>query len=69
MKIENKVSQFVKFSELDSGDVFLYEDVVCIKTDDDDVNAVGLSDGHSMQFFGEDTVYKMNATLTVEKGE
>lgn len=69
MKIENKVSLFVKFSELDQGDVFLYEDEVCIKTDDDDVNAVSLSDGRSMQFFGGDTVYKVNAILTVEKGE
>jgi hypothetical protein len=69
MKIDNKIyNNCTTFDELGCGDVFIYRDEVCMKTDggDNKSNAVSLESGYLMHFFGGDDVRVVTATLTVE---
>lgn len=69
MKIENKVYDNRKtFGELECGDVFIYDNDVCMKTDGDDgeSNAVNLESGYEMHFYQDDEVRLVSATLTIE---
>lgn len=66
MKIVNKTAdQYVKFDELCYGEVFIYEDDVCMKVDENG-SAVNLTNGYMMEFCCYDTVRKVKATLTIE---
>lgn len=69
MKIDNKIyNNYTTFDELECGDVFIYRDEVCMRTDggDDESNAVSLESGYLMHFFGGDDIRVVAATLTVE---
>ena len=67
MKINNKIdNNCTTFNDLVCGDVFVYRDEICMKTDGgDESNAVNLESGYLMTFFGEDDVRLVTATLTV----
>lgn len=69
MIIENQVyDNYTMFSELESGDVFIYENEVCMKTNGDggdEANGVSLKNGHLMYFSENDEVRLVIANLTI----
>lgn len=69
MIIENQVYDGnMAFGELECGDVFIYEDEICMKTNGDieTYNAVRLKDGRMVCFFADEMVRLVTASLTVK---
>ena len=67
MVIENRSNTKVQFSSLSNGDVFIYDDIIYIKVqEDEDLNAVSLENGALNCFFQTSFVQRVNAKLVIE---
>jgi hypothetical protein len=73
MEINNQYTRQKNFGDLNIGDVFLYDELVCMKVDDvtkdnDEIlsTAIILIDGCHFAVFDNEKVIKVKAKLTIE---
>jgi hypothetical protein len=71
MKINNQYTGQTLFEQLEIGDVFIYDELVCIKVndvpnyDEDLNNAINLADGCHFSVSDSEEVIKVKAELTI----
>jgi hypothetical protein len=72
MKINNQYTGQTLFEQLEVGDIFIYDELVCMKVDDvtdyDDEdlnNAINLADGCHFAVSDDEEVIKVKAELTI----
>ena len=74
MKIIDNTGKAITFENLDIGSVFKYKTHIAMRMEDviegdEAINAVDLSNGEALVFYGHEDVTPVDATLTINRKE
>jgi len=61
--LENDIQQTVNFLTLDNGDLFIYNNLICVKMDNNNPNYVALDTGENGKLNDTDQVILPNSVL------